>query len=76
MTDLKPTSTIPRTVTAAREYYSLTVEQLKEAMTLYFEAKGVSVRSAEMTVIASDPRHDCAYDGRSSGVTVVLGEKG
>lgn len=36
MTDLKPTRATPRAVTAARETYALTVEQLKEAMALYF----------------------------------------
>ena len=76
MTDLKPTSATPRTITAARKTYSLTIEQLKEAMALYFEAKGVSVRNAEMTVIATNPRRDCVDGPRSSGVTVVLGEKG
>ena len=75
MTDLKPTSTIPRAVTAARETYALTVEQFKEAMALYFEAKGVSVRNVEMTVIATNPRRDYGDDPRSSGVTVVLEEK-
>lgn len=75
MTELKPTITATRTVTPAHKRYSLTIEQLKEAMALYFEAKGVSVRNAEMIVIVTDPRRDYAYGRRSSGVTVALEEK-
>ena len=75
MTELKPTITATRTVTPAHKRYSLTIEQLKEAMALYFEAKGVPVRNAEMTVIATNPRRDCVDGPRSSGVTVVLEEK-